>query len=46
MTPPMHPMSTTTPHSLSAARTLLFVPGDRPDRFAKAQAAGAGARIT
>jgi citrate lyase subunit beta / citryl-CoA lyase len=26
---------------LSAARTLLFVPGDRPDRFAKAAAAGA-----
>lgn len=45
MTPPMHPMSTTTPHPLAAARTLLFVPGDRPDRFAKAQAAGAGAII-
>jgi citrate lyase subunit beta/citryl-CoA lyase len=27
--------------ALSAARTLLFVPGDRPDRFAKAGAAGA-----
>jgi len=27
--------------ALSAARTLLFVPGDRPDRFAKAAAAGA-----
>jgi citrate lyase subunit beta/citryl-CoA lyase len=26
---------------LSAARTLLFVPGDRPDRFAKAAATGA-----
>lgn len=27
--------------TLAAARTLLFVPGDRPDRFAKAVAAGA-----
>ena len=27
--------------ALSAARTLLFVPGDRPDRFAKAAATGA-----
>lgn len=27
--------------ALSVARTLLFVPGDRPDRFAKAAAAGA-----
>jgi citrate lyase subunit beta/citryl-CoA lyase len=27
--------------NLTAARTLLFVPGDRPDRFAKAAAAGA-----
>jgi citrate lyase subunit beta / citryl-CoA lyase len=27
--------------SLATARTLLFVPGDRPDRFAKAAAAGA-----
>lgn len=26
---------------LATARTLLFVPGDRPDRFAKAAAAGA-----
>ncbi|OBA43081.1 MULTISPECIES: HpcH/HpaI aldolase/citrate lyase family protein [Gordonia] len=26
---------------LRAARTLLFVPGNRPDRFAKAEAAGA-----
>jgi citrate lyase subunit beta/citryl-CoA lyase len=26
---------------LSAARTLLFVPGDRPERFAKAAASGA-----
>lgn len=27
---------------LETARTLLFVPGDRPDRFAKAAASGAG----
>ena len=27
---------------LAPARTLLFVPGDRPDRFAKASASGAG----
>ncbi|OAP20427.1 HpcH/HpaI aldolase/citrate lyase family protein [Amycolatopsis rubida] len=27
--------------ALSAARALLFVPGDRPDRFAKAAASGA-----
>lgn len=27
--------------ALSTARTLLFVPGDRPDRFARAGAAGA-----
>lgn len=26
---------------IAAARTLLFVPGDRPDRFAKAEASGA-----
>ncbi|MFD9740697.1 HpcH/HpaI aldolase/citrate lyase family protein [Umezawaea sp. NPDC059074] len=30
---------------LADARTLLFVPGDRPDRFAKAAAAGAGAVV-
>lgn len=32
------------PH-LTAATSLLFVPGHRPDRFAKAAAAGAGAII-
>ncbi|HEV7651863.1 MAG TPA: aldolase/citrate lyase family protein [Actinophytocola sp.] len=31
--------------NLAAARTLLFVPGDRPDRFAKAAAAGADAVV-
>ncbi|MGH2928622.1 MAG: HpcH/HpaI aldolase/citrate lyase family protein [Solirubrobacteraceae bacterium] len=30
---------------VAAARTLLFVPGDRPDRFEKAAAAGAGAVV-
>ncbi|MER7205289.1 aldolase/citrate lyase family protein, partial [Streptomyces sp. NPDC000188] len=30
---------------LAAARTLLFVPGHRPDRFEKAAAAGADAVI-
>lgn len=35
-----------TPHeALAAATSLLFVPGHRPDRFAKAAAAGAGAII-
>jgi citrate lyase subunit beta/citryl-CoA lyase len=29
--------------NLATARTVLFVPGDRPDRFAKAAAAGADA---
>jgi citrate lyase subunit beta/citryl-CoA lyase len=33
-------MTSTTP--LALPRTYLFVPGDRPDRFAKAQASGAG----
>jgi len=31
--------------NLETARTLLFVPGDRPDRFAKAAAAGADAIV-
>ena len=31
--------------NLATARTLLFVPGDRPERFAKAAAAGADAVI-
>ncbi|WP_406422762.1 CoA ester lyase [Streptomyces sp. NBC_00873] len=31
--------------SLTRARTLLFVPADRPDRFAKAAGSGAGAAI-
>ena len=31
--------------SVTAATSLLFVPGDRPDRFDKAAAAGAGAVI-
>jgi citrate lyase subunit beta/citryl-CoA lyase len=31
----------TPPLELHAARTLLFVPGDRPERFAKAAASGA-----
>lgn len=26
---------------ISSARTFLFVPGDRPDRFGKAAASGA-----
>jgi len=30
---------------LAAARTFLFVPGDRPDRFGKAAASGADAVI-
>ncbi|WP_326835352.1 CoA ester lyase [Amycolatopsis rhabdoformis] len=30
---------------LAAARTLLFVPGDRPERFAKAAASGADAIV-
>lgn len=34
-------MNTSTPEPLLGARTLLFVPGDRPDRFAKAAASGA-----
>jgi citrate lyase subunit beta/citryl-CoA lyase len=35
-----------TPHeALAAATSMLFVPGHRPDRFAKAAAAGAGAII-
>jgi citrate lyase subunit beta / citryl-CoA lyase len=29
------------PHPISSARTFLFVPGNRPDRFEKALAAGA-----
>lgn len=33
-------MSGYTPDQIKSARTLLFVPGDRPDRFAKAAAAG------
>ena len=45
MTAQADDMVTTIPSSVAAARTLLFVPGDRPDRFAKAQAAGAGAII-
>lgn len=32
---------TTSTTSMATARSLLFVPGDRPDRFAKAAAAGA-----
>ncbi len=31
--------------NLGSARTVLFVPGDRPDRFAKAAAAGADAVV-
>lgn len=31
--------------SLATARSLLFVPGDRPDRFAKAAASGADAIV-
>lgn len=31
--------------SLAAARTLLFVPGNRPERFAKARASGADAIV-
>jgi citrate lyase subunit beta / citryl-CoA lyase len=31
--------------SIAAARTFLFVPGDRPDRFAKAAASGADAVV-
>lgn len=31
--------------NLTTARTLLFVPGDRPDRFAKAAASGADAVV-
>jgi citrate lyase subunit beta / citryl-CoA lyase len=31
--------------ALAAARSLLFVPGDRPDRFAKAIASGADAVV-
>jgi citrate lyase subunit beta / citryl-CoA lyase len=30
-------------HILTSARSPLFVPGDRPDRFAKAAASGADA---
>lgn len=30
-----------TPERISSARSFLFVPGDRPDRFAKAEASGA-----
>lgn len=30
---------------LAGARTLLFVPGDRPDRFGKAAASGADAVV-
>ncbi|HSN20448.1 MAG TPA: CoA ester lyase [Usitatibacter sp.] len=32
-------------HPLAAARTLLFVPGNRPDRFGKAAASGADAIV-
>ncbi len=32
---------TASAHRVAAARTFLFVPGDRPDRFAKAAASGA-----
>jgi citrate lyase subunit beta/citryl-CoA lyase len=31
-----------TPPTVTSARSLLFVPGDRPERFAKAEASGAG----
>ena len=31
-----------TPSTVTSARSLLFVPGDRPERFAKAEASGAG----
>jgi citrate lyase subunit beta/citryl-CoA lyase len=34
-----------TADSLATARTLLFVPGDRPDRFGKAAASGADAIV-
>ncbi|MBO9516420.1 MAG: CoA ester lyase [Variovorax sp.] len=33
------------PRDVAGARTLLFVPGDRPERFEKAAAAGAGGII-
>ena len=33
------------PQNLTSARSLLFVPGDRPERFAKALASGADAVI-
>ncbi|WP_258563915.1 hypothetical protein [Streptomyces himalayensis] len=33
----IHPYS----DRIAAAQTLLFVPGDRPDRFAKAASSGA-----
>lgn len=36
---------TATTEALATARTFLFVPGDRPDRFAKAAASGADAVI-
>lgn len=34
-----------TPEDIASARTMLFVPGARPDRFAKAASAGAGAVV-
>ena len=35
------PRACCTVADVAGARTLLFVPGDRPDRYAKAAAAGA-----
>jgi citrate lyase subunit beta / citryl-CoA lyase len=39
------PDSTVTASALTSARSFLFVPANRPERYAKALASGAGAVI-
>ena len=41
MVPVLHPESSTSSATVSRARTFLFVPGNRPERFDKALASGA-----